>query len=118
MIHSDDDGSDAFLSRQAGGVQATNSQSTRLAASRFAFGPVFHIKPRNRFSRRSSHGNSKVKVLGKKIRRGERMTKNSKWTLTPVSGRKRAFTGTLLETFNIGTTRIAILNVKKQKPKP
>jgi hypothetical protein len=59
----------------------------------------------------------RIKVLGQKIRRGERMTKNSKWTLTPTSGRQRAFTGTLLETFNIGKTRIAILNVKKLKPK-
>jgi len=56
-----------------------------------------------------------TKVLGQKIRRGERMTKNSKWKLTPEKGRQRAFTGTLLGTFNIGGTRIAVLNVRKLK---
>jgi hypothetical protein len=56
-----------------------------------------------------------TKVLGQKIRRGERMTKNSKWKLTTETGLKRAFTGTLLETFNIGKTRIAIFSVRKLK---
>jgi hypothetical protein len=41
--------------------------------------------------------------------------KNSKWNITPETGRKGVFTGRLLKTFNIGKTPIAIFSVRKSK---
>lgn len=41
------------------------------------------------------------------------MTKGTGWRLAKVSGRKRIFVGTLKETINIGSQRIAIFSVPK-----
>jgi len=52
-------------------------------------------------------------VLGQKVRKGGNMTKGSKWRLVAQKGRRRAFPGTLLTTFNLGRRRIAVFNVPK-----
>lgn len=52
-------------------------------------------------------------VLGQKIRKGGKMTKGSGWRLVAQGGRKRAFAGTLLTTFNLGRRRIAVFSVPK-----
>jgi hypothetical protein len=54
-----------------------------------------------------------ISIKGKKARRGERMTKGTGWRLAIVRGRKRVFVGTLIQTINIGTKRIAIFSVPK-----
>ena len=41
------------------------------------------------------------------------MTKGSRWRLVAQSGRKRAFAGSLLTTFNLGHRRIAVFSVPK-----
>jgi hypothetical protein len=52
-------------------------------------------------------------VLGQKVRKGGKMTKGSSWRLVAQGGRKRAFPGTLLTTFNLGHKRIAVFSVPK-----
>lgn len=54
-----------------------------------------------------------ITISGKKARKGERMTKGNGWRLATTKGKKRVFVGTLLETINIGTKRIAIFSVPK-----
>ena len=54
-----------------------------------------------------------ITIQGKKARMGDRMTKGSKWRLAALKGDKRIFNGTLLQTFNIGKTRLAIFSVPK-----
>jgi len=56
---------------------------------------------------------SDIKIQGKKARRGERMTKGKGWRLAVVRGSKRVFVGTLLDTINLGTKRLAIFSVPK-----
>ena len=56
---------------------------------------------------------SEITIQGKKPRKGENMTKGTGWRLAKVSGRKRVFVGTLLETINMGSNRIAIFSVPK-----
>jgi hypothetical protein len=56
---------------------------------------------------------SEITIKGQKAKKGERMTKGTGWRLAKVTGRKRVFVGTLLETINIGTNRIAIFSVPK-----
>jgi hypothetical protein len=56
---------------------------------------------------------SHTSVLGKKVRKGIKMTKGSRWRLVAQSGRKRAFAGTLLTTFNLGHRRVAVFSVPK-----
>ncbi len=56
---------------------------------------------------------AEITIKGKKARRGERMTKGTGWRLAKISGRKRVFVGTLLETINMGSRRIAIFSVPK-----
>ena len=56
---------------------------------------------------------NEIKIEGKKAKRGERMTKGTGWRIAKVTGRKRVFTGTLLETINLGTYRIAVFSVPK-----
>jgi len=56
---------------------------------------------------------TEITIHGKKAKRGERMTKGTGWRLAKVSGRKMVFVGSLLETINIGTSRIAIFSVPK-----
>jgi hypothetical protein len=47
---------------------------------------------------------------------GKRMTGGSGWRLEATKGRKRAFRGTLLGTFNIGKRRLAVFSVPKRYP--
>jgi hypothetical protein len=56
---------------------------------------------------------SEITIKGEKAKKGERMTRGQGWRLAIVKGRKRVFVGTLLETINIGTKRIAIFSVPK-----
>jgi len=52
-------------------------------------------------------------VLGQKVSKGGKMTKGSTWRLVAQKGKKRAFAGTLLTTFNLGHRRIAVFSVPK-----
>jgi len=54
-----------------------------------------------------------IKIMGQKARRGDRMTKGKGWRLAVQKGRKRVFIGTLLETINFGSKRLAIFSVPK-----
>jgi hypothetical protein len=54
-----------------------------------------------------------TKVLGQTIRKGVKMTTGSRWRLVAQAGRKRAFAGTLLSTFNLGHRRVAVFSVPK-----
>ena len=45
--------------------------------------------------------------------RGDRMTRGTGWRLATKKGRKRQFVGSLLQTLNIGSKRIAIFSVRK-----
>lgn len=54
-----------------------------------------------------------ITIKGKKAKKGERMTKGNGWRLATTKGRKRVFVGTLLETINIGSKRIAVFSVPK-----
>jgi len=56
---------------------------------------------------------SEIAIQGKKAKRGERMTKGTGWRLARVRGKKLVFVGTLLETINMGSKRIAIFSVPK-----
>jgi hypothetical protein len=56
---------------------------------------------------------SEITIKGKKPRKGEKMTKGTGWRLAVVRGRKRVFVGTLLETINMASKRIAIFSVPK-----
>ncbi|MFY9727080.1 MAG: hypothetical protein WB579_10695 [Bryobacteraceae bacterium] len=56
---------------------------------------------------------SEITIKGKRPRKGEKMTKGTGWRLAVVRGRKRVFVGTLLETINMGSKRIAIFSVPK-----
>jgi hypothetical protein len=54
-----------------------------------------------------------IVIKGTKPKKGERMTKGNGWRLATTKGRKRVFVGTLIDTVNIGTKRIAIFSVPK-----
>ena len=54
-----------------------------------------------------------IQIMGKKARRGDRMTKGKGWRLAVLKGKKRIFVGTLLETINMGEKRLAIFSVPK-----
>ncbi len=54
-----------------------------------------------------------ITFSGQKAKRGERMTKGKGWRLDVMKGNKRVFVGTLLETINLGSKRIAIFSVPK-----
>jgi hypothetical protein len=56
---------------------------------------------------------SEITIRGKKAKRGERMTKGKRWRLARVTGQNLVFVGTLLETINMGSRRIAIFSVPK-----
>lgn len=56
---------------------------------------------------------SKITIKGKKPKKGKRLTKGTRWRIAAVTGRKRVFVGTLLQTFNFGTKRLAIFSVPK-----
>ena len=46
-------------------------------------------------------------------KRGKRLTRTGKYMITPVKGKKRSFTGTLLKTFKFEGKRLAIFSVLK-----
>jgi len=54
-----------------------------------------------------------IQIHGTKAKKGERLTKGNGWRLATTKGEKRVFVGTLLETINIGTKRLAIFSVPK-----
>jgi hypothetical protein len=54
-----------------------------------------------------------IQIIGKKAKRGDRMTMGKGWRLAVVKGDKRIFVATLLQTINIGNKRIAIFSVPK-----
>jgi hypothetical protein len=54
-----------------------------------------------------------IRIMGKKAKRGDRMTKGKEWRLAVLKGKKRIFVATLLTTINIGTKRIAVFSVPK-----
>lgn len=56
---------------------------------------------------------SEITIQGKKAKKGERMTMGTGWRLARVRGKKLVFAGTLLQTFNFGTQRLAIFSVPK-----
>lgn len=59
---------------------------------------------------------AKIQVItlrGEKAPKGAKMTKGAGWKLVATKGRNRVFTGSLLQTFNIGNKRLAIFNVPK-----
>jgi hypothetical protein len=56
---------------------------------------------------------SEITIRGAKAKRGERMTNGQGWRLAVVKGRKRIFVGTLIDTYNFGTRRLAIFSVPK-----
>jgi hypothetical protein len=53
-----------------------------------------------------------ITIRGKRAKRGERMTSGKGWRLLKVKG-KKVFVGTLLDTINLGSKRIAIFSVPK-----
>lgn len=57
---------------------------------------------------------SYTRVLGQKVLKGGRMTKGTGWRLVMERGKKRAFAGTLLTTFNLGHRRIAVFSAPKE----
>lgn len=48
-----------------------------------------------------------------KKKKGVKLTKTGKYLMTPKKGKEREFTGTLLETFNLGNKRIAVFSIPK-----
>jgi len=54
-----------------------------------------------------------ITIHGKKAKRGERMTNGAGWRLATTHGRKRVFTGRLIDTVNAGNVRLAIFSVPK-----
>ena len=56
---------------------------------------------------------NEITIKGKKAKKGERMNKGTGWRLAKITGGKLVFVGTLLETINIGKSRIAIFSVPK-----
>ena len=56
---------------------------------------------------------NQITIHGARARKGERMTKGQGWRLATIKGRKRVPVGTLLETINLGTKRLAIFSVPK-----
>lgn len=56
---------------------------------------------------------SEITIMGQRAKKGERMTRGKGWRLATVKGRRRVFIGTLLETINLGSRRIAIFSVPK-----
>ena len=54
-----------------------------------------------------------ISVSGKATRKGAKLTKNSRWRLVAVSGRKRDFPAWLVATVNRGNVRLAVFSVPK-----
>ena len=54
-----------------------------------------------------------VTLTGERARRGERMTSGAGWHLMRKRGSKRVFIGTLIDTVNVGSVRLAIFSVPK-----
>ena len=56
---------------------------------------------------------SEITIKGVRAKKGLKMTKGQGWRLAIIKGKKRVFVGTLLETINMGSKRIAIFSVPK-----
>jgi hypothetical protein len=56
---------------------------------------------------------TQVSMKGKRLRRGERMIKGKGWRLARVKG--KVFVGSLLETVDVGSERLAIFRINKSK---
>ena len=56
---------------------------------------------------------AEITIQGAKAKSGSKMTKGKCWRLAVLKGKKRIFVGTLLETINFGSKRIAIFSVPK-----
>jgi len=56
---------------------------------------------------------SEITIKGQRAKKGERMTGGTGWRLATTRGKKRVFAGTLLKTFNLGRSRLAIFSVPK-----
>jgi hypothetical protein len=56
---------------------------------------------------------SGIIIRGQRAKRGERMTRGKGWRLIATKGKRRVFVGTLLETINLGSKRLAIFSVPK-----
>lgn len=54
-----------------------------------------------------------VTIRGVRAPKGAKMTKGNSWRLVATKGRARVFNGTLLQTINIGSKRLAIFSVPK-----
>ena len=54
-----------------------------------------------------------VTLTGERARRGERMTSGAGWHLMRKKGRQRVFLGTLIDTVNAGSVRLAVFRVPK-----
>jgi len=54
-----------------------------------------------------------IQIMGKKAKRGDRMTNGKGWRLAVLKGDKRIFVGTLLQTIDFSDKRIAIFSVPK-----
>ena len=56
---------------------------------------------------------AEITIKGTKPKRGERLTRASRWRLAAMTGRKRIFAATLIGTVNRGGVRLAIFSVPK-----
>lgn len=54
---------------------------------------------------------SDITIKGVKAPKGAKMTKGNSWRLVAAKGKKRVFSGTLLQTIIIGGKRLAIFSV-------
>lgn len=54
-----------------------------------------------------------ITIQGTKPNKGERMTAGTGWRLAATKGKKRVFNARLIQTINVGSTRLAIFSVPK-----
>jgi hypothetical protein len=54
-----------------------------------------------------------ITIKGVKAPKGAKMTKGNGWRLAATKGKQRVFNGTLIQTINIGSKRLAIFSVPK-----
>jgi hypothetical protein len=54
-----------------------------------------------------------ITIHGKKAKKGEWMTGGTGWRLARIKGKKLVFAGTLLQTFNFDSRRLAVFSVPK-----
>jgi hypothetical protein len=54
-----------------------------------------------------------ITISGTPAGKGQRMTGTRGWRLATTKGKRRIFVATLLKTFNMGKTRLAVFSVRK-----